>query len=41
VKFLNLDPGVKRFGYKANYDIKDKFTVKNIVDEENLGPNEQ
>ncbi len=39
VKFLNLDPGVQHFDYKADYDIRDKFTVKKIMDEENLGPN--
>ena len=39
VKFLNLDPGVVSFDYKADYDIRDKFNVKKIMDEENLGPN--
>ena len=39
VKYLNLDPGVLKIPYKADFDIREKFTVEKIMRSEGLGPN--
>ncbi|MDI6856264.1 MAG: ATP/GTP-binding protein [Candidatus Thermoplasmatota archaeon] len=36
---INLDPGAEWLGYKANFDLRNFFTVKEIMKEKNLGPN--
>ena len=39
VKFLNLDPGCLSLPYPCDYDIREKFTVEEIMKKEGLGPN--
>ncbi len=38
VKFLNLDPGCLFPPYECDFDIREKFTVEQIMKEEKLGP---
>lgn len=38
VKFLNLDPGCLSLPYRCDFDIREKFTVEEIMREEGLGP---
>lgn len=38
VKFLNLDPGCLTLPYPCDYDIRDRFTVEQIMRDEGLGP---
>ncbi|MCX8176233.1 MAG: ATP/GTP-binding protein [Candidatus Bathyarchaeota archaeon] len=39
VKYINLDPGVLETPYKADFDVREKFTVEKIMRAEGLGPN--
>ena len=39
VKIVNLDPGVLKLTYKADFDVRCKFTVEDIMREKGLGPN--
>ena len=36
---VNLDPGVEHIPYNAVWDIRDKFTVRDVMKKYNLGPN--
>lgn len=38
VRFLNLDPGCLILPYRCDYDIREKFTVDEIMRGEGLGP---
>ena len=37
---VNLDPGAETVPYQAAIDVREKFTLKEIMDEYSLGPNE-
>ncbi len=39
VRIINLDPGVLETIYKADFDVRVKFTVNDIMRREGLGPN--
>jgi len=39
VAYVNLDPGCEELPYEPDFDIRDYFTVANIMREEGLGPN--
>ncbi|MEM2930771.1 MAG: ATP/GTP-binding protein [Thermoproteota archaeon] len=39
VSFINLDPGVEETPYSPSFDIRDFFTVEEIMRRESLGPN--
>jgi hypothetical protein len=39
VKLVNLDPGVLELSYKADFDVRVRFTVEGIMREKGLGPN--
>jgi GTPase SAR1 family protein len=39
VVYVNLDPGCLTVPYKADFDIRDHFTVDRLMREEDLGPN--
>ncbi len=39
VKLVNIDPGSLSLPYVCDFDIREKFTVENIMREEKLGPN--
>ncbi|MEM2083926.1 MAG: ATP/GTP-binding protein [Nitrososphaerota archaeon] len=39
VGIVNLDPGIENLPYEASFDIRKYFTIKNIMNELNLGPN--
>ncbi|MEM2523060.1 MAG: ATP/GTP-binding protein [Candidatus Bathyarchaeia archaeon] len=39
VKLVNLDPGCAVLPYKCDYDVRDMFTVEEIMRSEGLGPN--
>ncbi len=39
VKYMNLDPGVLDTSYKPDFDVREKFTVEQIMKHESLGPN--
>ena len=39
VKRLNLDPGVLSLPYEPDFDVRDYFTLEEIMRKENLGPN--
>ncbi|MEM2942798.1 MAG: ATP/GTP-binding protein, partial [Candidatus Bathyarchaeia archaeon] len=38
VRFLNLDPGCLSLPYKCDFDIRERFTVEEIMRSERLGP---
>jgi len=39
VAIVNLDPGVRKLPYKPDLDIREYFTVEEIMEKYNLGPN--
>lgn len=39
VGIVNLDPGIENLPYEASFDIRKYFTIKDIMNELNLGPN--
>lgn len=39
VAVVNLDPGAERLDYRPVFDIRDLFTLRDIMDKYNLGPN--
>ncbi|MDW8034421.1 MAG: ATP/GTP-binding protein [Nitrososphaerota archaeon] len=39
VSFINLDPGAEEVPYSPSFDIRDFFTVEEIMRKERLGPN--
>ena len=39
VKRSNLDPGVLSLPYEPDFDVRDYFTLEEIMRKENLGPN--
>lgn len=39
VRFINLDAGVLEVPYNPDFDVRDYFTLGEIMAEENLGPN--
>ena len=39
VKTVNLDPGVLNLGYEADFDVREKFTIEDIMRKDGLGPN--
>ena len=39
VRTVNLDPGVLSLGYKADFDVRENFTIEGIMRREGLGPN--
>jgi GTPase SAR1 family protein len=39
VGIANLDPGIENLPYEASFDIRKYFTIENIMNELNLGPN--
>jgi len=39
VSRINLDPGAEYLGYEPGFDIREFFTVKQIMKNKNLGPN--
>lgn len=39
VKLVNLDPGVEELPYRPDFDIRDFFTISQIMREESVGPN--
>jgi GTPase SAR1 family protein len=39
VAYINLDPGCDFVPFKPDFDIRDHFTIAQIMREENLGPN--
>jgi hypothetical protein len=39
VAYINLDPGCDFVPFKPDFDIRDYFTIAQIMREENLGPN--
>ena len=36
---INLDPGAESVAYEAAIDVREKFTLREIMDEYSLGPN--
>ena len=39
ISYVNLDPGCTSLPYKPSFDIRDHFTVQEIMKKEKLGPN--
>ena len=39
VRTVNLDPRVLSLGYKADFDVRENFTIEGIMRREGLGPN--
>ncbi|MGQ9597722.1 MAG: ATP/GTP-binding protein, partial [Thermoproteota archaeon] len=37
--FINLDPGADEVPYSPSFDVRDYFTVEEIMRKEGLGPN--
>jgi hypothetical protein len=39
VRLVNLDPGVVTLPYKPDFDVRERFTLEQIMKEKGLGPN--
>lgn len=39
VRYMNLDSGVVRVPYQPDFDVRDHYTLEEIMSEEDLGPN--
>jgi len=39
ISYINLDPGCTSLPYRPSFDIRDHFTIEEIMRKEELGPN--
>ncbi len=39
VSYVNLDPGAEHTPYSPDFDVRDQFTLREVMEEEGLGPN--